>query len=99
LRSSDALGRIGGEEFSVFLPNTNADGAVALAEAIRRNIEMLMPSTGEQILKITASIGVARNSHTEQTILDIQKQADQAMYRAKAAGRNRVSSLDELAAL
>lgn len=99
LRSSDALGRVGGEEFSVFLPNTNADGAVALAEAIRRNIEMLMPSTGEQILKITASIGVARNSHTEQTILDIQKQADQAMYRAKAAGRNRVSSLDELAAL
>lgn len=98
LRASDALGRVGGEEFSVFLPNTNADGAVALAEAIRRNIEMLMPSTGEQILKITASIGVARNSHSEQTMLDIQKQADQAMYRAKAAGRNRVSSIDEVVA-
>lgn len=95
LRASDALGRVGGEEFSDFLPNTNADGAVALAEAIRRNIEMLMPSTGEQNLKITASIGVARNSHSEQTMLDIQKQADQAMYRAKAAGRNRVSSLND----
>lgn len=95
LRASDALGRVGGEEFSVFLPNTNADGAVALAEAIRRNIEMLMPSMGEQNLKITASIGVAKNSHSEQTMLDIQKQADQAMYRAKAAGRNRVSSLND----
>ncbi|MFM7524281.1 MAG: GGDEF domain-containing protein, partial [Betaproteobacteria bacterium] len=99
LRASDVLGRVGGEEFSVFLPNTDGGGAMALAEAIRRNIEILMPSTGEQILKITASIGVARNSPSEQTILDIQKQADQAMYRAKAAGRNRVSSLDEVAAL
>jgi diguanylate cyclase (GGDEF)-like protein len=93
LRTSDALGRVGGEEFSVFLPNTDTDGALALAESLRQNIEALMPSTGEQTLKITASIGVARNSHNEHTMLDIQKLADQAMYRAKAAGRNRVSSV------
>ena len=99
VRASDTLGRVGGEEFSVFLPNTDVQGAAALAESIRRNIETLMPSTGEHIVQITASIGVARNGHGEQTMLDIQKQADQAMYRAKAAGRNRVSSLNEMAVL
>lgn len=95
LRASDALGRIGGEEFSIFLPNTDAAGAAKLAENIRSAIESLMPSIGERSLKVTASIGVARNSHSEQTMLEIQKTADQAMYRAKAAGRNRVSSVDE----
>ena len=95
VRASDTFGRVGGEEFSIFLPNTDATGAVALAESIRCNIETLMPSTGEQTLKITASIGVARNSEDEQTMLDIQKKADQAMYRAKEAGRNRVSSLHD----
>jgi diguanylate cyclase (GGDEF)-like protein len=101
LRHSDALGRIGGEEFSIFLPNTDIGGAVLLAENIRAAIEILMPSTGEQQLKITASIGVARNQHSEQSMLEIQQQADQAMYHAKAKGRNRVSSfdIDEVAAV
>ncbi len=98
LRDSDAMGRIGGEEFSVFLPNTDAAGATVLAESIRKAIETLMPSTGAQQLSITASIGVARNHHSDQTMLEIQKLADQAMYRAKAAGRNRVSAVDEPAA-
>ncbi|MEO0317520.1 MAG: hypothetical protein RL404_1197, partial [Pseudomonadota bacterium] len=94
LRESDALGRIGGEEFSIFLPNTDRDGAVRLAEGIRSSIECLMPCIGERTLKVTASIGVARNQHSEQTMKEIQQQADQAMYRAKAGGRNRVSSFD-----
>ena len=94
LRASDAMGRIGGEEFSVFLPNTDVTGATALAETIRTSIENLMPLIGDLQLKITASIGVARNHHSDQTMLEIQKLADQAMYRAKAAGRNRVSSVD-----
>jgi diguanylate cyclase (GGDEF)-like protein len=96
LRASDVLGRVGGEEFSVFLPNTDTEGALTLAESIRSNIETLMPLTGESRLKITGSIGVAGSGHEDQTMLQIQKRADQAMYHAKAAGRNRVSSLDEL---
>ncbi len=96
LRASDALGRIGGEEFSIFLPNTDVEGAVHLAEGIRSAIESLMPSIGERRLKVTASIGVARNQHSEQTMKEIQQQADQAMYRAKAGGRNRVSAFDQL---
>ncbi len=96
LRASDALGRIGGEEFCIFLPNTDMAGAKHLAEGIRAAIERLMPSIGDRQLKVTASIGVARNQHSEQTMKEIQQQADQAMYRAKAGGRNRVSSFDDL---
>ena len=96
LRASDSLGRIGGEEFSIFLPNTDIAGAAHLAEGMRAAIEHLMPSIGERKLKITASIGVARNQHRDQTMKDIQQQADQAMYRAKAGGRNRVSSFEDL---
>ncbi len=95
LRASDVLGRVGGEEFSAFLPNTDAKGAAALAELIRSNLEMLMPSIGENVLKVTASIGVAANGHAGQTMFDLQRQADQAMYRAKTAGRNRVSSIHQ----
>jgi len=95
-RKSDSLGRIGGEEFSIFLPNTNIDGAIRLAEHIRQSIESLMPDIGGQCLKITASIGVASHEHGMQSIKDVQKQADQAMYAAKAKGRNRVSSFADL---
>ncbi len=96
LRKSDALGRIGGEEFSIFLPNTDLAGASALAETIRKGIEELMPSIGGRRLTITASLGVARSQRGDQSMQEIQRQADQAMYAAKALGRNRVSSFDEL---
>jgi diguanylate cyclase (GGDEF)-like protein len=94
LRESDVLGRIGGEEFSLFLPNTSFSDALNLAEHMRFSIESIMPDVGETKRKITASIGVAKNEHSEQSMLEIQQQADIAMYRAKAAGRNRVSSLE-----
>lgn len=96
IRQSDHLGRIGGEEFSIFLPNTSFDDAVMLAEHLRRSVEATMLAIGDGHRKITASIGVARNRHSEQSMLEIQQQADLAMYRAKAAGRNRVSALDDL---
>lgn len=92
IRHTDALGRIGGEEFSIFLPNTDQSGALQLAENIRKAIEGLLPPIGTHQLKVTASIGVARNQHSDQSMLEIQQQADQAMYAAKAQGRNRVSS-------
>jgi diguanylate cyclase (GGDEF)-like protein len=93
LRKVDALGRIGGEEFSVFLPNIQPEQALALAESIRVNIEALMPDIGTKQLRITASIGIAHNRGHEQRMQEIQKEADQAMYQAKAMGRNRVSVL------
>lgn len=92
-RDSDALGRIGGEEFSLFLPNTDLAGALDLAESIRASIEELMPSIGERNLRVTASIGVASNHRRDRSMQEIQQEADQAMYQAKAQGRNRVSTL------
>jgi diguanylate cyclase (GGDEF)-like protein len=91
-RHSDALGRIGGEEFSMFLSNTDLHGALTLAEKLRQDIESLMPDTGGTRLKITASIGVAPNRPHHHAIEDIQREADQAMYHAKQEGRNRVTS-------
>ena len=99
IRRSDALGRIGGEEFSIFLPNTAFADALKLAELIRIAIERIMPAIGEGTRKITASIGVARNVHSDQSMLEIQQQADLAMYKAKSAGRNRVSTLEDAQAL
>lgn len=93
IRRSDAMGRVGGEEFSVFLPATASETAVEVAESIRQAIEDSMPDIGGRQLKVTASIGVAACAGTGQTMQHLQKQADEAMYVAKAAGRNRVSVL------
>lgn len=91
LRSTDILGRIGGEEFSVFLPSTPREGALRLAENLRQAIEQSEPDIGGLRLKVTASIGVAVCEGAAQEISEIQHSADEAMYRAKAQGRNRVS--------
>lgn len=93
-RQSDEVGRIGGEEFSIFLPNTAMAGAQQLAESIRQSIEKLMPNTGQQCIRITASIGVADSNLQHSTMRAIQQQADVAMYAAKSAGRNRVSCFE-----
>ena len=92
LRSSDLLGRVGGEEFSVLLPHTDTAAGLQVAEGLRQAVEALMPDIGPQRLRVTASIGVASDQGTG-TLGDIQHAADEAMYRAKAQGRNRVSVL------
>lgn len=95
VRRSDVLGRIGGEEFSVFLPNTQLKGAELLAETLRVAIEAIHIEVDGVRLKITASIGVAAKRFDEETMQAIQKHADQAMYEAKRGGRNRVSTFGE----
>lgn len=96
LRRSDLLGRIGGEEFSVFLPNTPVAGALQVAENLRMAVQQCQPNIGGGTqLRITASIGVASRSPGAQTMQAIQQRADEAMYEAKKAGRNRVSTLQD----
>ena len=95
IRKSDALGRIGGEEFSVFMPNTSREGALQLAEAARQAVEALNPSIGDKNLRVTASIGVAHCNSFVEGMQAIQQRADKAMYVAKSQGRNRVSALNE----
>jgi diguanylate cyclase (GGDEF)-like protein len=92
IRGSDLLGRVGGEEFSVFLFGVQLQSALELAERLRALIEVLMPEVGSgQRVKITASIGVAESGEGMQSMEALQQIADQAMYLAKQAGRNRIS--------
>lgn len=93
IRGSDLLGRIGGEEFSVFLPETDLQGATRLAEGLRAAVESCRPNVGPDRITVTASIGVAASSAPTATMQAIQEQADEAMYQAKQGGRNRVSVL------
>ena len=95
VRGSDVVGRIGGEEFSVFLPNTNQPGACALAEKLREAIEASHPTVDGVRLTVTASIGVASKRFRDQSMVSLQQSADQAMYEAKKQGRNRVSTLED----
>ena len=94
LRRSDLLGRIGGEEFSVFLPDTPLAGALQVAENLRHAVQQCQPRVSTATLSITASIGVASRNGGQQSMQAIQQRADEAMYAAKKAGRNRVSTLE-----
>lgn len=92
IRQSDVIGRIGGEEFSVFLPDTTPEGARLLALRLRAAVEAIdHSSVGTELLKTTASIGIASDQPADRTVADIQRRADRAMYKAKVAGRNRVA--------
>jgi len=95
VRHSDIVGRIGGEEFGVLLPHTDLDQALRVAEHLRHSIEQLQWPIGVdgQGLKITASMGVANSPDGQISLQSLQQRADSAMYQAKAAGRNRVTSL------
>jgi diguanylate cyclase (GGDEF)-like protein len=89
-RESDLPARYGGEEFAVVVPNAGTSTAVLLAERCRREIEKVdLPVKGEPI-RPTASFGVADAVGVSSTELLVDR-SDQALYRAKAAGRNRVA--------
>lgn len=94
-RPGDFLARYGGEEFAVLLPNTESVGASIIAEKMRANIEDAKISHISSIISeyVTVSIGVTtRSPGQEGSSMDLIDVADKALYRAKQAGRNRVSS-------
>lgn len=86
VRSEDLVGRWGGEEFLLLLPNTTLDSAMILAEKLRRSTEAHAFS---EVGKCTASFGVA-SFVTGDSEKNLMARADDALYRAKAQGRNRV---------
>ncbi len=92
-RDSDVVCRYGGEEFAIILPNSNKSGALKVAENIRQKIESLKIKWEEQQLHITASLGISclqpkrANKNNQDFMIN---QADQALYQAKAQGRNQV---------
>ncbi len=95
LREIDILGRMGGEEFAVFLPNTSLEEALLLAERVRQSLENISFEKTKGILKITASIGVAAFTDEMSDIDDLIRNADKALYQAKANGRNSVVAYKE----
>ena len=89
VRTGDVCCRLGGEEFVIILPETMKDSAVMIAERIRENIEAFDISYNGQTIKLTSSFGVA--SHCGDISIDyLLKDADKALYAAKADGRNKV---------
>lgn len=86
IRQQDILARIGGEEFALFLPGCHLDAAYSIAEQCRLSIENTPIAIEEQMIKVTASFGVASSKTADfDTLL---KHADTALYQAKAGGRN-----------
>lgn len=90
-RQSDIAGRVGGEEISIFLPDTDLTGALILAEKLRIKIEEAQTQFEGIFLKVTASIGIAAKSSDQQSVAEILQEADLAMYQAKREGKNRIS--------
>ncbi len=91
LRSADAIGRYGGEEFIILLPMTTTEQAYSLAERIRASVAQQNVPTEKGDARVTLSIGIVQkqfNSRTE-SVEDVFQRADEAMYAAKEAGRNR----------
>ena len=90
VRASDMAGRFGGEEFALLLPDTGRDGAVGVSEKLRAAIaEIALPGLDRQI---TASFGVAVIPDDAGNADALFRAADQALYAAKRAGRNRVET-------
>ncbi len=95
-RPGDLLARYGGEEFSVLLPDTDIEGATALAHNLRAAVEALqIPHKGSSVSEVvTVSVGVAATMpKAEDNPAQLRRRADDALYQAKAQGRNCVVTL------
>jgi diguanylate cyclase (GGDEF)-like protein len=90
LRKSDLIGRYGGEEFAVIMPNTSAQAAAHVLDEVRRRFAEIRYPAQPQDLSCTFSAGIAELNH-EVDGKNLSKQADEALYVAKHGGRNRVA--------
>ena len=91
VRATDLVGRLGGEEFLILLPNTSLEAARVLAEKLRANMERHPTPWESTVIKATISIGLASTSAEENRDYDkLYTAADKALYKAKERGRNQV---------
>lgn len=90
VRATDIVGRYGGEEFVVFLPETDQEAAHQLADRLRSAVENHLVQHAELTLNTTASIGVTTSLHIQEPLETLLSRADRALYQAKNSGKNRV---------
>jgi len=98
LRSADVIGRYGGDEFIILLPQTNVQEAQSLAERIHASIASIRMETDKGMITLSISLGIAQTIHhavEPDTVENLLLRADQALYAAKQAGRNRTVIFDE----
>lgn len=92
LREADIVGRIGGEEFAILLPEIDLDSAVEVAERLRAALATTkVELTSGAAINFTVSLGVSSTSVNQETLEELMHLADQQLYKAKNLGRNRVS--------
>ncbi|MFK8069234.1 MAG: GGDEF domain-containing protein [Gammaproteobacteria bacterium] len=89
VRGNDVIGRTGGEEFMIVLPQSDITAASAVGERIRQAIEKSPISFNDNSISITISLGAAQLKNNEK-LEELIERADQALYEAKETGRNRV---------
>lgn len=90
-RGTDIIGRVGGEEFSIVMLNSNSDVAYAKAEAYRNNIEQMKYEYNGQIIPVTVSLGVAELENHRQGLDELVRCADDALYKSKHNGKNQTT--------
>jgi diguanylate cyclase (GGDEF)-like protein/PAS domain S-box-containing protein len=96
-RNTDVIARLGGDEFAMILPETDANGAITVAQKITEQIAKLNVSFNKVHYKVTTSIGIIQFPQVNLSIDELMSNADLAMYQAKANGRNtwHMFSLDD----
>lgn len=96
LRDCDLVARMGGEEFAVLLSEIDLCAAQGVAERLRQAVaEMMVPTPDQSSLSLTVSVGAASLCPDDQSLDDVVRRADRALYAAKAAGRNQVVLSEE----
>jgi diguanylate cyclase (GGDEF)-like protein len=90
IRMTDLHARYGGEEFCLLLPETDQKGAHVLAERLRTSVAGLRFRTDKRNFSVTVSVGIAERRSDTDTIERLLEQSDQALFKAKCEGRNRI---------
>ncbi|QGY39802.1 PAS domain S-box protein [Pseudodesulfovibrio cashew] len=91
LRQSDIFGRLGGEEFAAVLPETSKETGTEVAERLRDRLASIRVQAKEETVSFTVSIGISTADEGDMSIGTVLNRADEALYRAKRGGRNRIA--------
>lgn len=95
-REYDIIGRLGGEEFGILLPQTNLDEAQVIAERIRQRVESTLILYDGKEIRVTISLGLIQNNDTIDDFNTLVVLGDKCLYQAKEQGRNRVISYEKI---